>query len=87
MLKILSELDMFKVRSGRFEPRFMRKSLAVYMFEKYPEIFRFLPIVLIDKEMAIKAIKLNPLNAICTQHILRHLASYGRLHFHKNQII
>ena len=76
MLKILSELDMFKVRSGRFEPRFMRKSLAVYMFEKYPEIFRFLPIVLIDKEMAIKAIKLNPLNVICTP---AHLKTSGEL--------
>lgn len=76
VLELMSNLECFQNPTVRFASELVRKPLAKYLFKKRPELYRFLPMYTIDKEFAIEAIKLDPLNIYATPS---HLKADGKL--------
>lgn len=76
VLEILSNQAIFQNPTIRFASELVRKPLAKHIFKKRPEQYRFLPMFTIDQEMAIEAIKHDPINIYATPS---HLKADGKL--------
>lgn len=71
MLEKMSNLEYFKEPKQTFDPSFVRKSLAQYLFNKDPSYYRYLPNAIKDWDMALAAVKHDAENILLTPTSLK----------------